>query len=159
IPSSKGPRAVKAKLAGVTIKDSTIAGLKVENALLPTAAAVTLTVDAATTLSGNARGAVITGGAAAKLIETTAPGEALTSTPGSQSSSSTASFGYNASDNISSAGDLNLQYSLDGGAFVAVGSNPIVLPGLVAGGHSFVLRATDQAGNVGSASYSWTVTS
>src|SRR3954454_7770202 len=79
ISSSTGPKAVKAKLAGVTIKDSTIAGLKVENALLPTAAAVTLTVDAATSLTGNARGAVIVGGATAKLIEATAPAVALTS--------------------------------------------------------------------------------
>src|SRR5205085_1662212 len=47
-------------------------------------------------------------------------------------------------------------YRLDGAALV-IGSSPVTYTGLADGVHTFVVRATDRAGNVGTASYTWTV--
>ena len=57
---------------------------------------------------------------------------------------------------MTSAGDLVLRYRLDGGALTTTASL-LSLSGLAAGNHTLVVQATDQAGNSGSASYSWTV--
>ena len=49
-----------------------------------------------------------------------------------------------------------MRCALDGGAFTSCGS-PLTYPALALGQHTFQVRATDAAGNVGSASWSWTI--
>src|SRR5262249_17773807 len=113
-------------------------------------------VDAATTLTGNSRG-VLLSGPNARLVESVKPSLTLTGAPPAQTSDTSAFFSFTFSDNLSSAGDLLVQYSLDGGAFVHR-TSPVSLAGLALGSHTFLLRATDQAGNVQTTStYAWTV--
>src|SRR5262249_8583711 len=73
-------------------------------------------------------------------------------------SNSNAFFCFRGTDNISAAGSLRFETSLDGGAFTSVVGQR-TYTGLSVGTHTFQVRARDQAGNVDAmpASYSWTI--
>jgi probable HAF family extracellular repeat protein len=108
----------------------------------------------ATDVAGN------TGPASAPLvvtIDSVAPATSLTSQPPAFSNSTTAVFGFAATDNFSSLANLIFQVSLDGSAFTGA-ATPLTYTGLAAGSHTFQVRSEDQAGNFSSAaSYTWTI--
>ncbi|WP_406694983.1 Ig-like domain-containing protein [Singulisphaera sp. Ch08] len=150
------PRNVRGNLVGVTIQNSNNAAIYVEDAIANPAASVTLNVDPTTTLNGNARGVLLTG-PNARIVEAVKPTLALTLTPPASTSDTTAAFGFSLADNLSSSGDLLVQYRLDGGSLLNA-TSPFSLSGLTVGSHSVLLRVTDQAGNVQETSYQWDVT-
>jgi hypothetical protein len=83
-------------------------------------------------------------------IETRAPAVAVSSSPPDLANSPTASFSF-AADEPSS-----FQCNLDDRGFEPC-SSPASYAGLRDGGHSFVVRATDAAGNVAAASRGWSI--
>ena len=157
-PSGGTGKPVQAVLQGVTVTNSTVAGLKVTDALSNAAAPVTLNVGAGTTVTGGPHGESLSG-PYARLTESVAPVVTFTAAPPAQSTDSTATFGYTAADNVSAPTDLVVTSRLDGGPPAAVAASPLTLTGLAGGVHTLVLSAADQAGNVGSAAYQWTVAS
>jgi glycosidase len=86
-------------------------------------------------------------------IDTAAPETTISSQPANPSNSSSASFGFSASESGSS-----FQCKLDSGAFTSCAS-PQSYTGLSDGSHSFTVRAIDAAGNSDPtpATYTWTV--
>lgn len=85
----------------------------------------------------------------------TAPDTLITSAPQSQTTSTTATFAFSASDPTST-----FECQLDAGAFGAC-TSPTTYHGLGLGNHTFAVRATDSAGNVDPtpAVATWTVVS
>jgi hypothetical protein len=84
-------------------------------------------------------------------VDTTPPVAILASTPLNPSNQTTATFGFFASEQSS------FQCKLDGGAFAAC-TSPQFYAGISDGSHTFQVKATDTAGNVGAAtSYTWSV--
>ena len=57
---------------------------------------------------------------------------------------------------LSAGGGLTFTAALDGGAALPA-TSPVRIAGLALGDHVLVIKATDQAGNVGSARVAWTV--
>jgi len=143
---------VQAALQGVTVTASSSAGLAVTDALSVAAAPVTLTLDAATAVTGAARGEAISG-PNARLVESVSPVVAFTA---ARSSGSAAAFAFTATDNLTTPNDLVTTYRLDGGPVTAA-TSPLNLAGLSSGPHTLTLSARDQAGNAGSAIYEWSV--
>jgi probable HAF family extracellular repeat protein len=92
-------------------------------------------------------------------VDATAPDTALGTKPPPAGSSTSATFSFSGTDNITAAGTLTFQVSLDGGAWTTA-TTPKTYTGLTEGSHNLRVRAVDQAGNVDAspASYSWTVT-
>ncbi|AWB23036.1 HYR domain-containing protein [Methylobacterium currus] len=92
------------------------------------------------------------------VADTTPPDTTIQGGPASLSSSSSATFSFIGTDNISPAGSLTYAVSLDGSAFV-VATNPLTYTGLADGSHTFQVRSVDAAGNVDPtpAVYTWTV--
>jgi large repetitive protein len=86
-------------------------------------------------------------------IDLAPPETTITATPADPSNSTAPSFSFSSSE----AGST-FQCSLDGAAFGAC-TSPKAYSGLVAGSHTFQVRATDPAGNVDGtpASYTWTI--
>jgi hypothetical protein len=83
-------------------------------------------------------------------VDTTAPVVAITAQPANPTQATTASFDFTTSDGT-------VQCKLDGGSFSSC-SSPKAYAGPLAGGsHTFTVRSTDAAGNVGSDSYTWVV--
>jgi nitrous oxidase accessory protein NosD len=157
-PSATAPKPCIASLSGVTITGSTQAGFSIIDALGQPGAGVpvTVSVDAATVVTGSPHGAVLSG-PGASLADAAHPSVTFTATPRSGPSSS-AIVSFTASDNITATGDLLLSYTLDGNPAVALSTTgTFTLSGLSNGPHTLVVRATDQAGNTGSATTSWTV--
>ena len=85
-------------------------------------------------------------------IDTVAPALSLTAKPPDPSGVSTAHFEFSATDQTG----VTYQCQLDAGAFQSC-TSPKDFSGLANGTHSFTAKATDAAGNTGSASYSWSV--
>jgi RNA polymerase sigma factor (sigma-70 family) len=82
--------------------------------------------------------------------DTKAPTVTITQAPSGSVSSGDARIGFTSND----AG-VKFACKLDGAAYAAC-SSPVVLAGLAEGGHTFSVRATDRAGNVGKpASVAW----
>ncbi len=146
---------VQATLSGVTVQNSTTAGVAVTDTLSISADPVTLNFDALTTISGSPHGERLSG-PYARLVESVRPVVAFTTTPPVFSSSASASFAFTASDNVTAPGDLLIRSQLDAGP-PATTAGALNLAGLADGTHTLVVSATDQAGNVGSASSQWTV--
>ena len=85
-------------------------------------------------------------------VDTQAPVTSISSHPSDPSPSASATFGF-ASDDPAAT----FTCSLDGGAYTSC-SSPTTLTGLADGTHTFRVRATDLAGNVGTAaSFTWVV--
>jgi hypothetical protein len=83
-------------------------------------------------------------------IDTRAPNTAITSGPADNAeiAASSTSFGFAATDPNPGSGVASSECRLDGGAYAACAS-PKNLTGLSVGLHTFEVRATDAAGNVG----------
>ena len=103
--------------------------------------------------NGNLTGQVYT-------VDKTVPTTAFDSTPTALTNSTSADFAFHGTDPTVagvSSGVAILECSVDGAAFGTC-TSPQHLTGLTDGPHSFDVRATDSAGNVGSStSFSWTV--
>ena len=86
-------------------------------------------------------------------VDTIAPTVTISSGPanGSSSSDTSPSFGF-----ASDESGASLDCQLDGGGFAPC-SSPFTASGLADGSHTFQARATDRAGNRGSAFSTWTV--
>jgi hypothetical protein len=84
------------------------------------------------------------------VTDSTGPVVTITSAPASSTSAATATFEFSASE------PSNFRCSLDGGA-AAVCDSGVSYSGLAPGQHTFLVQATDSAGNTGSASHTWTV--
>jgi len=83
--------------------------------------------------------------------DTTAPTVAITSAPAATSQSDAAEIAFQANET-----GVAFACKLDAGAYAAC-STPARLSGLAAGAHTFSVRGTDKAGNVGQpASVTWT---
>ncbi len=90
-------------------------------------------------------------------VDTTAPSVTITQQPSLISNSTSASFAFTGSDNVTTAAQLVYKVRLDGSAF-AMATSPASYSGVAEGSHTFQLEALDQAGNVSTAaSYTWTV--
>jgi hypothetical protein len=83
-------------------------------------------------------------------IETAAPAVAITAGPPALGNGTAVSLSFSADE------AATFQCNLDDRGFEPCGS-PAAYAGLREGGHAFVVRATDAAGNVGAASRSWTI--
>ena len=83
-------------------------------------------------------------------VDTTAPNETITAKPPNPSNSTSPSFSFSASESVT------FECSLDGAAFAAC-TSPQSYTGLADGSHTFQLRATDEAGNVSTTSYTWII--
>src|SRR5207245_609873 len=84
-------------------------------------------------------------------VGTTAPTPSITPTPTNPSNNASPSFSF------SSEAGASFQCALDGGAFASC-SSPKSYSSLADGSHTFQVKATDAAGNTGTAaSYAWTV--
>jgi parallel beta-helix repeat protein len=89
--------------------------------------------------------------------DTQAPTVEITSGPEGSTTETSASFAFTATDDVTPAGDLTVECSLDGGAFAACVS-PKTYENLAVGAHTFAVRATDAAGNTSApATRSWTL--
>jgi len=82
-------------------------------------------------------------------VDTAPPTVTITSGPSGSVSSTTATFTYSSNDQTAT-----VTCQLDSGL---PGPCPVNYSGLSQGSHTFIVRATDPAGNVGSASRTWTV--
>jgi hypothetical protein len=83
-------------------------------------------------------------------VDTTAPSESITSKPPNPSDSTSPSFSFSADESVT------FECSLDGDVYAAC-TSPKTYSGVPDGSHTFRLRATDPAGNVSTASYTWTI--
>lgn len=90
------------------------------------------------------------------IVDTSNPVLALTQTPASSTSATTAIFAFSASD--AGSGIAQVQCSLNNVAFSNC-TSPINLTGLSVRAHNFRIQARDNAGNTSLVSYNWTVTS
>jgi CSLREA domain-containing protein len=88
--------------------------------------------------------------ASTPVQDTTPPDTAFTSQPADPTTSTSASFGFAGSDNVTSSGSLMFECrmdALDPAPFQAC-TSPRLYSGLALGSHRFEVRAVDQAGNV-----------
>src|SRR5207245_1016940 len=84
-------------------------------------------------------------------VDTTAPTASITASPTNPSNNASPSFSF------SSEAGATFQCALDGAAF-ATCTSPKSYSSLADGSHTFQVKATDTAGNTGTAaSYTWTV--
>jgi hypothetical protein len=100
-----------------------------------------------------------TGSAAGSVTQdVTAPQTSLNSQPVNPSSSSSASFTFSGTDNLTPSLLLAFECRLDGGSFSAC-TSPREYTALTDGSHTFEVIASDLAGNddLSSASYIWTI--
>jgi hypothetical protein len=111
---------------------------------------------------GQPRGGTATGTISAIALDPTPIGVTITGGPGSTTSATTATFSFSMSDAVSTA-----SCSLDGAQFGPCSTTtqyPIPAGGtqlygaLAPGQHTFMVQATDAAGNSATQSYSWTIT-
>ena len=90
--------------------------------------------------------------------DTTAPETTITAGPGESTEAVTARFVFTGTDQETAEDELVFECALDGAGFAACGS-PVDYAGLGVGGHEFVVRAVDAAGNTDPtpAAYAWVV--
>ena len=88
----------------------------------------------------------------------TPPDTSITANPANPTNSTAASFSFTGSDNVTPAGSLTFECSLDGGSFAGC-SSPKSYSGLANSSHTFQVRAKDAANNLDPtpASFTWTV--
>ncbi len=83
------------------------------------------------------------------VIDSTAPAVAIVNKPANPSNSSAATFTFTVSEG-------SPQCKLDGGVLAAC-TSPKAYTGLADGSHTFTVQSADTIGNIGSASYTWTI--
>jgi hypothetical protein len=89
--------------------------------------------------------------------DTTPPTASITGKPGATSGSSSATFTFSGTDNITPAASLTFTCKLDAAAAAAC-TSPKTYSGLPLGSHTFTVTSTDGAGNVSApATYTWQV--
>ena len=90
--------------------------------------------------------------------DTSAPATTITAQPDSQTTSTSASFSFTGEDDVTPAGGLTFECSIDTEAFAPC-SSPQEYTNLAVGAHTFQVRAKDAAGNTDAtpAIASWTV--
>jgi len=94
-------------------------------------------------------GAFTTDAQPSVVVDGTAPTVTITAKPPSPSTSASATFNFTAGD------AMNIECKLDDGAFAACSSPQSY--NLADGSHTFSVRGIDALGNVGAASYTWTI--
>ncbi|HKY11885.1 MAG TPA: hypothetical protein VJL85_00935 [Gaiellaceae bacterium] len=94
-------------------------------------------------------GAFTTDAQPSVVVDGTAPTVTITAKPPSLSTSASATFDFTAGDT------MNIECKLDDGAFAACSSPQSY--NLADGSHTFSVRGIDALGNVGAASYTWTI--
>jgi hypothetical protein len=92
----------------------------------------------------------LSGPAPTVVVDGTAPAVTVMQKPLDPSNSTSASFGFTVSEPATAACKLD-------GAAVAPCASAVDYAGLADGAHTFTVTATDQAGNTGQASYTWTI--
>jgi CSLREA domain-containing protein len=87
-----------------------------------------------------------------------APETTISSGPSDPTTSTSATFAFRGTDNATPGPNLVFECALDDGDFVAC-TTPTTYTGLDVGAHTFVVRATDLAGNADPtpASFTWTI--
>jgi hypothetical protein len=85
-------------------------------------------------------------------IDTVAPAVTLGTTPPNPSNDSTPGFSFSVNESVPGG----FECKLDNGTFAAC-TSPATLGSTSDGSHTFIVRATDTAGNTGQTSYSWTI--
>lgn len=93
-------------------------------------------------------------------VDATAPDTAIGTKPPTLANSTTATFAFTGTDNLTAAANLRFEVRLDGGAWTSAAGSA-TFTSLGQGAHTFAVRAIDQAGNIDAtpASYSWTIDS
>ncbi len=91
-------------------------------------------------------------------VDTVAPDTTITASPLNPSNSTTATFTFSGTDNLTLPNNLIFECALDAAPFTAC-TSPISYSGLSDGSHTFAVRAIDQVGNVDPtpASFTWLV--
>ena len=91
-------------------------------------------------------------------LDVTPPETMVDSGPTSPTTSTSATFVFSGSDDVTLAGDLHFECRLDGGTFAAC-TSPLTYSGLLEGSHTFQVRAMDDVGNVEPtpANFSWNI--
>jgi len=91
-------------------------------------------------------------------VDATPPNTSITSNPSDPSNSSSASFSFTGTDDITLPANLTFECNLDSGGFAAC-TSPQNYTGLLDGSHAFEVRAIDGVGNVDPtpASYTWMI--
>ena len=92
----------------------------------------------------------------AVFTDTAAPVAVIDSQPAESTASTSASLAFHATDDRTGPGQLAYSCRLDGYPWAACAS-PASYPELAYGSHTFTVRATDEAGNTGTATTGWTV--
>ena len=107
---------------------------------------------------GESKTCTITNDDDAPSLDTTPPVSSIDSGPALLTNSTSATFTFSGTDDVSAPGDLTFECQLDGGGFASCTSPDSSSSGLGAGSHTFEVRATDEAGNTEStATFTWTV--
>ena len=114
----------------------------------------TATVPGVHTVTGTHGIAV--GTASLLVLDITAPSVIITVHPNDTTTATSATFGVSAIDPGNTAGSLSTTSSLDGAPFSAAGYSAS-FTGLAVGPHTFTVRSVDPTGNIGSASFAWTI--
>jgi hypothetical protein len=82
-----------------------------------------------------------------QVVDTSAPTVTITAHPSDPSTTTTATFGFTATDPDDSQGSLTFACSLDG-VMPSACTSPVTYMGLTTGQHTFSVTSTDPAGNV-----------
>ncbi len=91
------------------------------------------------------------------IVDLQAPTVSLTQNPPSITNSTTATFAFSGTDDITPPGQLVFMTSLDGST-PALATSPQVFNGLAEGQHTFTVESFDQAGNGSTVlQYTWTI--
>src|SRR5207253_1284485 len=98
---------------------------------------------------GGAAGSPQTASLSGTGVDTAPPDTLITAGPsqGAIVASASASFSFSGTDNLTPAGNLTFQCSLDGAAFAAC-TSPVSYSALAEGSHTFSVRAVDGSNNV-----------
>jgi hypothetical protein len=143
----------------VTVSDGTVSCTATISAgqcalTMTTGGAHTLTA----TYAGDSNFSGSTSASVTHTVDATPPDTTILTMPISPTTSTSASFTFTGSDNLTPAASLTFQCSLDGVAFASC-TSPKSYSNLALGSHTFQVRAIDSVGNVDPtpASFTWQI--